>query len=165
MWLYNLLRCLSLTVSAVFVACVSTSVDASRVSFPGLAAPPGLAVSLERFVHLQGERNWSEVAKMLAPSYLASTSQTSETVVLNGVHPLVRLEILYIKAPEPELPGIWFLEGCAEFDRRGLNSKYYVHLMVEKVQEDWKFWFPEAATDCIDCPVVSCRFQRQRTAG
>ena len=102
---------------------------------------------------------------MLAPSYLASTSQTAETVVIDGGYPLIHLEVRSINAPEPPSFGLWILFGCAEFEERGLNPKYEVLLMAEKVQEDWKFWFPEAAVDCIDCPVISCRFQRQRSAG
>ena len=96
---------------------------------------------------------------MLAPSYLASTSQTAEAVVLDGVdHPLIRLEVRSINTPEPASSGLWSLFGCAEFEARGLNPKYEVQLLAEKSEEGWKFWLPEAALDCMHCPVRPCRF-------
>lgn len=63
-----------------------------------------------------------------------------------------------IKAPEPEWPGLWSLFGCAEFEASGLNPKYEIQLHAEKVEEGWKFWFPEAVIDCVHCPVRPCRF-------
>jgi hypothetical protein len=139
------------------MACASTSTGASRATLIETDAPLGLAASLERFVNLQSKKNWSEVAKMLAPSYLASTSQTAEAVVLDGVHPLIRLKVRHINAPGPELSGLWSLFGCAEFEASGLNPKYEVQLIAEKVEEGWKFWFPEALLDCMHCPVRPCR--------
>jgi len=161
MWPHHLRRYLSVTASAVLMACVSASPNASRAIFLKSEAPPGLAVALDRFIHFQCQRNWNEVAKMLAPSYLASTSRTAETIALGGVSPLIHLEVRSINAPKAASSGLWLLAGCAEFEERGLNPKYEVLLMAEKVQEDWKFWFPEALLDCIDCPVRPCRLQRQ----
>jgi len=161
MWFHHLRRYLSVTASAVLMACVSASPNTSRATLMKSEVPPGLAVALERFIDLQSQKKWNEVAKMLAPSYLASTSQTAETVALGGVSPLLRLEVRSINARGPASPGWWFLVGCAEFEERGLNPKYEVHLMAEKAQEEWKFWFPEALLDCMDCPVRPCRFQHR----
>jgi hypothetical protein len=120
-------------------------------------APPGLAVSLERFVNLQSKRNWSEVVKMLAPSYFTSTSQTAETIALDDLDPLIRFEVRSINTPEPASSGLWLLFGCAEFEVKGLNPKYEVGLIAEKLEGGWKFWLPEAVVDCMDCPLRPCR--------
>ena len=93
---------------------------------------------------------------MLAPSYLASTSQTAETIALDDVDPLIRLEVRSITASEPESSEPWLLVGCAEFEVRGWNPKYEVQLTAENLEGDWKFWLPEAALDCIHCPLRPC---------